>query len=232
MKSFLTMFIALSAINTDLYAAEAGMPQLDPTYWASQGFWLILIFTILYISISKFYLPKIKDNLDNRENKIKEDLENANKFKEQSEAKLKEYEIILENATIEDKGALMTSWKCFQIKEFKTIAEWVIKLILNSKRDVYSPIPLSLELSDLWGQLYNTGDFQVPHDHLPHHWSFVYYVNTPMGSSPLVFEQSGQKIYPKEGEVIFFPAWVRHFVPTNDCKERSIIAGNFYSYYK
>ena len=98
MKSFLTIFIALSAINTDLYAAEAGMPQLDPTYWASQGFWLILIFTILYISISKFYLPKIKDNLDNRENKIKEDLENANKFKEQSEAKLKEYEIILENA--------------------------------------------------------------------------------------------------------------------------------------
>ena len=92
------MFIALSAINTDLYAAEAGMPQLDPTYWASQGFWLILIFTILYISISKFYLPKIKDNLDNRENKIKEDLENANKFKEQSEAKLKEYEFILENA--------------------------------------------------------------------------------------------------------------------------------------
>ena len=98
MKSFLIMFIALSAINTDLNAAEAGMPQLDPTYWASQGFWLILIITILYISISKFYLPKIKDNLDNRENQIKEDLENANKFKEQSEAKLKEYEIILENA--------------------------------------------------------------------------------------------------------------------------------------
>ena len=98
MKSFLTMFIALSAINTDLYAAEAGMPQLDPTYWASQAFWLILVFTILYISISKFYLPKIKDNLDNRENKIKEDLENANKFKEESEVKLKEYDLILENA--------------------------------------------------------------------------------------------------------------------------------------
>ncbi len=98
MKSFLTLFLALVAINTDLYAAEAGMPQLDPTYWASQAFWLVLIFAILYISISKFYLPKIKNNLDNRENKIKEDLENASKFKEQSEAKLKEYKIILENA--------------------------------------------------------------------------------------------------------------------------------------
>ena len=98
MKSFLTLLLALVAINTDLYAAEAGMPQLDPTYWASQAFWLVLIFAILYISISKFYLPKIKDNLDNRENKIKEDLENASKFKEQSETKLKEYKIILENA--------------------------------------------------------------------------------------------------------------------------------------
>ena len=98
MKNFLSLLIALKAMNTNLYSAEAGMPQLDPTYWASQAFWLILVFTILYIAISKFYLPKIKDNLDNRENKIKEDLENANKFKEQSEAKAKEYDAILENA--------------------------------------------------------------------------------------------------------------------------------------
>ena len=98
MKSFLSLLIALVAINADLFAAEAGMPQLDPTYWASQAFWLVFVFTILYISISKFYLPKIKDNLDNRENKIKEDLENANKFKEESEEKLKEYDLILENA--------------------------------------------------------------------------------------------------------------------------------------
>ena len=98
MKSFLSLLIAFIAINTNLYAAEAGMPQLDPKYWASQAFWLILVFAVLYISISKFYLPKIKNNLDNRENKIKEDLENANKFKEQSEAKAKEYKAILENA--------------------------------------------------------------------------------------------------------------------------------------
>ena len=98
MKSFLSLLIALVAINVDLFAAEAGMPQLDPKYWASQAFWLVLVFSTLYISISKFFLPKIKDNLDNRENKIKEDLENANKFKEESEAKAKEYDVILENA--------------------------------------------------------------------------------------------------------------------------------------
>ena len=97
MKSFLS-FTLLLLIETNLLAAEAGMPQLNTKYWASQGFWLVLVFAILYISISKFYLPKIKNNLDNRNTKIKEDLDDANKFKEQSDIKIKEYESILENA--------------------------------------------------------------------------------------------------------------------------------------
>ena len=98
MKRLLAFTIATLAIQNNLFAAEAGMPQLDPKYWASQAFWLILVFTILYISISKFYLPKIKNNLEDRENKIKKDIDDANKFKELSETRLKEYERILENA--------------------------------------------------------------------------------------------------------------------------------------
>ena len=98
MRSYFSLVIATLAINTDLFAAEAGMPQLDPKYWASQAFWLILIFTILYISIAKFYLPKIKNNLDDRENKIKDDVDDANKFKDLSESKFREYEKILADA--------------------------------------------------------------------------------------------------------------------------------------
>ena len=98
MKRYFGLIIALLAMQNVLFAAEAGMPQLDPKYWASQAFWLILVFTILYIFIAKFYLPKIKNNLDNRENRIKDDLEDASKFKELSESKLKEYEKILEEA--------------------------------------------------------------------------------------------------------------------------------------
>ena len=98
MKRYLSLIIAISAIQNNLFAAEAGMPQLDPTYWASQAFWLVLVFSILYISIAKFYLPKIKNNLDDRDNKIKDDLDAANKFKELSELKFKEYEKIIENS--------------------------------------------------------------------------------------------------------------------------------------
>ena len=139
MKSFLKLIVILVAINKNLFAAEAGMPQLDPEYWASQAFWLILIFTVLYITLSKFYLPKIKNNLDNRENKIKEDLENANKFREQSEAKIKEYQIILENAKKEvskihfDSKSILD--KDIQLKKEKMEKE-IEKEILKAQKEI------------------------------------------------------------------------------------------------
>ena len=109
MKRYLALILVLSTICTNLFAAEAGMPQLDPKYWASQAFWLILVFSILYISIAKIYLPKIKSNLDDRENKIKEDLDEASKLKNLSEKKIKEYEIILENSKKEVTKILLDS---------------------------------------------------------------------------------------------------------------------------
>ena len=83
---------------THLFAAEAGMPQLDPTYWASQAFWLILIFAVLYLTLSNLFIPKIKNNIDSRENKIKDDLDEAQKLKNLTEQKLKEYEQSIVNA--------------------------------------------------------------------------------------------------------------------------------------
>ena len=139
MNRYFGFFIALFAIQNDLFAAEAGMPQLDPKYWASQAFWLILVFTVLYISIAKFYLPKIKRNLDNRENKIKDDIEDANKFKELSDSKLKEYEKILENAKkevikihIESKSLLD---KEIQMKK-ETIEKEIEKEITKAQKEI------------------------------------------------------------------------------------------------
>ena len=90
LKAFLVVFILF--LNSDLFAAEAGMPQLDSKYWLSQSFWLILIFTVLYLSLSKFFIPKIKDNLDNREQVIKENLDEAKNLSELAEKKMKNYQ--------------------------------------------------------------------------------------------------------------------------------------------
>ena len=98
MRLFLLSIGIFTTSKTVLLAAEAGMPQLDPTYWASQAFWLILIFTALYLTLSNLFIPKIKDNIDSRENKIKDDLDEAQKLRSLAEQRLKEYEQSIEKA--------------------------------------------------------------------------------------------------------------------------------------
>jgi len=98
MRLFLLVIGIFITSKVSLLAAEAGMPQLDPKYWASQAFWLILIFTLLYVALSKMFIPKIKESIDDRENKIKDDLDEAQKLKSVAEERLKEYEITIENA--------------------------------------------------------------------------------------------------------------------------------------
>jgi len=83
--------------------SEAGMPQLNPEFWAAQIFWLITIFVILYIIVWKVFLPKITHSIENRRKKIVNDLNEAEKLKEDAEKKLKEYKDIIDNSKKEAK---------------------------------------------------------------------------------------------------------------------------------
>ena len=109
MKKFFALLISLLLVEKNLYAAEAGMPQLDPEYWPSQVFWLIIIFVIIYILISKIFIPKIKGSIDMREDKIRKDLEEAKTFREQAELKLNEYNSLMETAKIDVKKIISKS---------------------------------------------------------------------------------------------------------------------------
>ncbi len=103
MKKFFALLTFLSTWETNIHSAEAGMPQLDPEYWFSQIFWLIIVFITIYILISKIFIPKIKGSIDMREDKIRKDLEEAKTFKEQAELKLKEYNSLMETAKLDVK---------------------------------------------------------------------------------------------------------------------------------
>ena len=86
------------------FAAESGgMPQLNPEFWISQIFWLTLTFGILYIVLSKLILPKISANLELRKSQIQENIEAAEKQREDSETKIKEYEEIITKSRIDAK---------------------------------------------------------------------------------------------------------------------------------
>jgi len=100
---FIGFFILLS---NECFGAEGGMPQLNPDYWVSQIFWVILIFGTLYVILWRIILPKINENLENRKSQILTDLDDAQKFKDQSEEKLSEYSEILKQAKQEAKKIL------------------------------------------------------------------------------------------------------------------------------
>ena len=61
------------------FRAEKGMPQLNTEFWTAQIFWLILIFSILYLIIWRIFLPKITYSIENRKFKIVDDLNKAQK---------------------------------------------------------------------------------------------------------------------------------------------------------
>jgi F-type H+-transporting ATPase subunit b len=135
-------FISLIILfNTNLFAAEAGMPQLDSKYWLSQSFWLVLIFLALYLSLSKFLIPKIRDNLDDREKKIKENLNNAKEFSELAEKKNNEYLNHIANAKKEVIKILTDSKKQLDknIGQKKQAFEKELeKELLNVEKDILS----------------------------------------------------------------------------------------------
>ena len=83
---------------------SGGMPQLNPEFWVSQIFWLILTFGILFIVLSKLILPKISESLEKRKSQILENISLAEKQREESENKIKEYEKIILDAKNEAKN--------------------------------------------------------------------------------------------------------------------------------
>tara|TARA_Y100000768_G_C23814738_1_gene603537 strand:- start:296 stop:874 length:579 start_codon:yes stop_codon:yes gene_type:complete len=108
LKTLAVYFLTLNFIHA---AESGGMPQLDPEFWFSQIFWLVITFGILYLVLSKIILPKISDNLETRKSQVLENLELAEKQRNESEAKLKEFDNIILKSKIEAKNLFNKSRK-------------------------------------------------------------------------------------------------------------------------
>ena len=124
LKKFYFQTIFYFFFIKEVFAAESGgMPQLNPEFWVSQIFWLTLTFGVMYIILSKIILPKISSNLELRKSQIQENIEAAERQREDSESKLKQYEEIILKSKLEAKNI------------FKETREKALKDI-NSKREV------------------------------------------------------------------------------------------------
>ena len=105
-RNYLKLIGFFTFLSGNCFAADEGMPQLNPDYWISQIFWVMLIFGILYVVLWKAILPKINENLENRKSQILTDLDEAQVLKNQSEKKISEYNMILSKAKQDAKKIL------------------------------------------------------------------------------------------------------------------------------
>ena len=63
---------------------DAVFPPFDPTHWGSQLFWLVVLFGILYVLMSRVALPRVGKILDDRAQRIAADLNAARAAQEQA----------------------------------------------------------------------------------------------------------------------------------------------------
>jgi len=141
MKNFCFAFLCIALmVNTkQAFGTEAGMPQLNPEFWTAQIFWLILIFSILYLIIWKIFLPKITYSVENRKSRIVSDINEAQKLKENAEKKLKEYNEIIENSKKEAKK-IITDGKKKLDEDIKNkrqkFSDEIEKELINAEKEI------------------------------------------------------------------------------------------------
>src|SRR4029078_8287890 len=82
------------------------MPQFESHFFSSLIFWEIVSFAILLFVLYKFAFPGILSVLEEREKKIKDSLDQAERHRSEAELKLRDYEAKLAAASREAEGIM------------------------------------------------------------------------------------------------------------------------------
>ena len=108
------------------------MPQLNPEFFVSQLFWLVVTFTFLLIFLWRISLPRIGSVLKKREKKINDDIATAKKLQAEAEVIQKKIEEVKkENEIYEFLKNKYGEWIVYDPEiSRKTFLLWVLPLIL------------------------------------------------------------------------------------------------------
>ena len=99
-NAVLYFYIALGGAQVAAASSAPGpkLPQLDIATYASQVFWLIVTFIVLYFLVAKIAMPRIAEVLEGRQERIEDDLDKAETLKKEAYLVRVEYEKALSSA--------------------------------------------------------------------------------------------------------------------------------------
>ena len=135
MKILVQIFILLLSNHT-IFAAEGqgstGLPQMDITTFPSQLFWLVITFAILYIFMWRVVIPKLSTTIEERKDKISNDINEAEKFNSEATSILEKYEEQMSSASqnasdiiSESKSQMNEYFENLKLENEKKIAEMI-----------------------------------------------------------------------------------------------------------
>jgi F-type H+-transporting ATPase subunit b len=84
--------------------SSGGLPQLDLSTWPSQLFWLAVFFGALYFAMAGYFLPRLGRALEERRERIADDLDQAAEQRQKAEDAEKTYNQALADATAKAQG--------------------------------------------------------------------------------------------------------------------------------
>lgn len=136
------------------------MPQLDPTWFASQLFWLFVCFTILYMLLSRIILPPLQGVIATRKDTIEGDLNAAQEFKTSAEQAKLSYEetlaksresarILMTEAEVANKARAEEATKALDAQMAVQSANAIAVISSKKKEIMDSLMPFTLEFSSL-----------------------------------------------------------------------------------
>ena len=104
------------------------MPQLNPEFFVSQLFWLVITFSFLFFFLWKISLPRISSVIEKREKKINNDLETAKQLQTEAEDIQKQIEQELKSTRDKTADLIRSSTVNLQNNTSKELAQLEKKL--------------------------------------------------------------------------------------------------------
>src|SRR5690606_31110691 len=99
----------------------------DPTWFASQLFWLLVAFAVLYLIFSRRTLPVLSSIIENRKNHIQSDLDQAESLTDEAEAVQNAYEQGLQGARNDASAMLADVYAAMQEKKTEQTEAFRVK---------------------------------------------------------------------------------------------------------
>jgi F-type H+-transporting ATPase subunit b len=104
------------------------VPQFDPQFFATQLFWLVITFVLLYVVMAKLVLPRIADVLEDRRRRVDDNLERAQELKEEAVAVEAAYEKEVAEARLKAQTLLREATESFATEAARRNEEFAAEL--------------------------------------------------------------------------------------------------------